>query len=256
MVLYFAGFLQPVQGWILGPFSAAQGWLAARYAAIRDSLASPADVAVLRQRLAELEAENARLQQELIELREQQADVEVLSALLGYARTQPENRYLAADVVGQDVSPFLRSVLIGLGSDHGISRGMPVVTERGLVGRVTEVFADVARVTLITDPQIAVNVVLQNSQADAVLAPRLNGEMWVESINQAASVTPGELVLTSGLGGLYPPDIPVGQVLSVRRRDFEVFQQAVIQPSVDFDRLRIVLVITNFRPFPAPGGAP
>jgi rod shape-determining protein MreC len=252
MVLYFAGFLQPVQSLVLGPFGSIQGWIASRYAAIRDNLASPRDVAQLRARLTELEAENSRLQQEVIQLREEQADVEVLSALLGYARTQPDSNYQAADVIGRDVSPFLRSVLIGLGSDAGIARGMPVVTERGLVGRVSEVFADVSRVTLITDPQMAVNVRLQNSQADGVLAPQVNGEIWIESINQAASVTSGELALTSGLGGLFPANIPVGQVLSIRRRDFEVFQQAVIQPTVDFDRLRIVLVITNFRQLPAP----
>ncbi|MGH2625713.1 MAG: rod shape-determining protein MreC, partial [Anaerolineales bacterium] len=56
------------------------------------------------------------------------------------------------------------------------------------------------------------------------------------------------LVLTSGLGGLFPPNVPVGQVISVRRRDFELFQQAVIQPTVDFERLQIVLVITNYNP--------
>lgn len=246
MVLSLAGYLRPVQGLLLRPLAEVQGWLSLRVAAVRDMLASPADIALLRQRVSELEAENSRLQQDVISLREQLSEVEILSALLNYARTQPESRYVAADVIGRDVSPFLRSIVIGRGSDSGIARGMPVVTERGLVGRVTEVFATVARVQLITDPEAAVNVLLQSSRGDGVLVPQVNGELWIDLIDQSVTVTAGETVLTSGLGGLFPPNVPIGQVISVRKRDFELFQQAVIQSSVDFDRLQIVLVITNF----------
>jgi rod shape-determining protein MreC len=67
-------------------------------------------------------------------------------------------------------------------------------------------------------------------------------------ISQEVNIEPGDVVLTSGLGGGYPPDLILGQVLTVRKRDFELFQQATVQPAVDFARLEIVLVITNFRP--------
>jgi rod shape-determining protein MreC len=129
------------------------------------------------------------------------------------------------------------------------------VTERGLVGRVAEVYSTIARIQLITDPQSSVNVRLQTSRADGALQAQLNGELWVEAIDQSASVTPGELVLTSGLGGAFPSDIPVGQILTVRKRDYELFQQAVLQPSADLENLLVVLVITNFQPL-APPGAP
>jgi rod shape-determining protein MreC len=69
-------------------------------------------------------------------------------------------------------------------------------------------------------------------------------------IDQDAEVREGEVVLTSGIGGAYPANLAVGQVTSVRRRDFELFQQAVIQSSVEFEDLQLVLVITNFRPLP------
>jgi rod shape-determining protein MreC len=110
---------------------------------------------------------------------------------------------------------------------------MPVVTERGLVGRVVEAFPTAARVQLITEPQSAVNVLLQDSRADGVTVAQPNGELWMDQVNQGVEITPGELVLTSGLGGGYPPDITVGQVASVRR-DYELFQQAVLQ-RVDFE---------------------
>jgi rod shape-determining protein MreC len=133
---------------------------------------------------------------------------------------------------------------------------MPVVTERGLVGRVVEVFATVSRVQLIVDPEAAVNVILQSSRAEGVTVAQANGELWVDLISQEADVAPEELVLTSGLGGGYPADIPIGEVISVRRRDFEIFQQATIQPAVDFERLQVVLVIVNFPSLPFEAPAP
>ncbi|UCF61978.1 MAG: rod shape-determining protein MreC [Anaerolineaceae bacterium] len=250
LTLSLGGYLTPVQSLILRPISSIQSWIALRVAAIRDFLTSPRDVASLREEIAMLEGEVSRLQQEIIALREQAAEAEILAALLDYARARPESSYKAARVIGRDVSPFLRSLIIDVGSDDGISRGMPVVTRRGLVGRIIEVFPTVARVQLITDPEASVNVQLQLSRADGVLAAQLNGELWVELIDQSATITQGELVITSGLGGKYPSEIPLGQVISIHRRDYELFQQAVIQSSVDFEDIDIVLVITNFRPLP------
>ncbi len=255
LALHLAGFLQPAEDLITRPLTAVQGWIALRYNALRDLLTSPRDVAALQAEIARLESENARLQQEIVALREQAAEAQVLAALLDYVRAQPENRYLAANVIGRDVSPFLRSILIDKGSDAGVARGMPVVTARGLVGRVVEVFASYARVQLITDPATSVNVKFQSTEGgprrEGVLTARINGETFVDFIDLDVNIQEDELVLTSGLGGNYPADIPVGRVLSIRRRDFDLFQQATIQPSVDFESLDIVLVIVNFRPVAA-----
>ncbi|MBF8256404.1 MAG: rod shape-determining protein MreC [Anaerolineales bacterium] len=255
LVLNLGGYLQAAEGMALRPLGALQGWLSQRVTAIQTLLTSPTDLATLRAENLRLEAEVARLERELIAVREQAAEAEVLAGLLGYARTRPESRYVAARVIGQDISPFIRSVWIDRGSDGGLQQGMPVVTERGLVGRVAEVYSTIARIQLITDPQSSVNVRLQTSRADGALQAQLNGELWVDAIDQSASVTPGELVLTSGLGGAFPSDIPVGQILTVRKRDYELFQQAVLQPSADLENLLVVLVITNFQPL-APPSAP
>lgn len=249
LILNASGFLQPAQDLAMRPVTAIQTWFALRYSALRDLLASPRDVAALRAEINRLEAENAQLEQDIISLREQAAEAAVLSALLNYARAQPDNRYLAANVIGRDISPFIRSVLIGQGSDAGVATGMPVVTARGLVGRVVEVFASFSRVELITDPSTAVNVRFQNSRTEGILTAELNGDLIVDLIDLNAELSQNELVLTSGLGGKYPANIPVGQVVSIRRRDFDLFQTATIQPSVDFDGLDIVLVITNFTAF-------
>jgi rod shape-determining protein MreC len=139
-------------------------------------------------------------------------------------------------------------VIINRGSGDGILRGMPVVTNQGLIGRVDSVISDAARVQLITDPASVVNVRLQNAGTDAVLLGSLTGDLALDMISQEVTVEDGDVVLTSGLGGGYPPDLIVGQVVNVRKRDYELFQQATIQSAVDFSRLEIVLVITNFRP--------
>lgn len=246
-LLNLGGYLAPAQDLILAPLAAAQAWISGRYFAVRDLLTSPRDVAALQARVAELEAENARLQDQVIGLQEQAAEVEILRALLNYARSRPQGRTLTANVIGLDPSPFVRSITLSAGTNHGVLYGMPVVTDQGLVGRVIEVSGETSRVQLITDPALAVNVKLQESRADGLLVAQPNGEMWIDLIDQDAEVTPGELVLTSGLGGAFPADVPVGQVVSVRRRDFELFQRAVIEPSVDAKSVQVVLIITNFQ---------
>ncbi len=230
------------------PLISIQAWISSRYLAVYEFLTVPRDVASLRQRNAELEDEISNLQKQTIELQQQLQEAEVLYALLEFARSQPENVYIAGSIIGRDPSPFLHYVIIDHGSDYGLRHGMPIVTQQGLVGRVDAVTAGAARVQLITSPDSAVNVRLQNSGEEAQLVGSLTGDLTVKLIPQDAEVVPGELVLTSGLGGTYPTDILVGQVVSVRKLPDELFQTATIQPAVDFSTLRAVLVITNFRP--------
>lgn len=259
LLLALGGYLTPLSRLALSPFIGSQSWLAERYQAIRDFLTTPRDVTRLTQRNAELEAEIARLQTQIIELQQQNSELEVLSALLDFARTNPGPEYLSAAVIGRDPSPFLHYIIIDRGSDDGLHRGMPVVSSQGLVGRVAAVTAGAARVQLITDPASAVNVRVQPSGAEAMLTGSITGELTVESIPQEANVQIGDLVLTSGLGGNYPADILIGQLSGVRKLPVELFQTASVQPIVDFARLKVVLVITNFQPaniaplIPTPG---
>jgi rod shape-determining protein MreC len=222
--------------------------LSSRFVAVQEFLTAPRDVASLRARNAELEAEVAELQAQVIQLQQRVGETEILAALVDFSRANPENTYKAAAVIGRDPSPFLHYVIINRGSNDGILRGMPVVTNQGLVGRVDAVIADAARVQLITDPSSNVNVRLQNAETDASLVGSVTGDLALELIPQETTVEAGDLVLTSGLGGGYPPDLIVGQVINIRTRDFDLFQQATVQPVVDFNRLQIVLVIVNFTP--------
>jgi rod shape-determining protein MreC len=263
MALALGGYLSPITRYALAPFITAQTWLASRFQTLQNFFSAPQDLARLRQRNQELETQVSQLQAEIIDLKQQLAETRILSALVDFARVHPDNRYVAASVIGRDPSPFIKYVIINRGSDDGLRRGMPVVTAQGLVGRIAAVTAGAARVQLITDAGSSVNVRIEPSGAQAVLNGSLTGELTLSMIPQSASVQVGDLVLTSGLGGNYPSNILVGQIISVRKRETDLFQGAAVQPVVDFSKLEIVLVIINFRPvdvaplIPTPGtGAP
>ncbi|MEX1247711.1 MAG: rod shape-determining protein MreC [Anaerolineales bacterium] len=248
LLLALAGYLSPLLNSVLQPIYGAQAWLYDRFQAIQDFINAPADIARLRQENAELNSENAALQTQIIALQQQVTEIELLSALLDFARARPENAYQAAAVIGRDPSPFLHYVIINRGSDDGIRRGMPVVAQQGMVGRVAQVTANAARVELITDPAAQVSVRLQPSDVDGMLSGSIIGDLAIDLIPQDATLQAGDLVFTSGIGGLYPGNILIGQVSSVQQEAQALFQTATVQPAVDFTRLEIVLVIVNFQP--------
>ena len=247
LFLALSGFLRPILGVVMDPFVAAQRWLSERFMAVYDFFTLPRNVTELIQRNSELENEVANLQSQIIQLQEQLSEADILYALLDFARSRPADEYLAAAVIGKDPSPFLQYIIIDHGSDDGVQYGMPVVTQQGLVGRITAVTASASRVQLINDSASSVNVTIQSQDEDALAVGTITGDITLEMVDQSVSLSPGDILLTSGLGGNYPSDILVGQILNVEKTENDLFQTAYIQPVVDFSTLRAVLVITNFQ---------
>lgn len=225
-----------------------QTWFSSRFIGLQDFMTAPRDIVSLRTRNTELEAQVSQLQTQVIELQQRVNETEILAALVNFSRSNPESTYKAAAVIGRDPSPFLHYIIINRGSNDDIQRGMPVVTNQGLVGRIDAVIADAARVQLITDPASSVNVYLQNAETNAVALGSVTGDVSLDMISQNIVVESGDLILTSGLGGGYPSDLIIGQVVTLRTLEYELFQEATVQLALDFSRLDIVLVITNFRP--------
>ena len=248
LALAFGGFLGSASRQFSSVLIELQGWFSSRFLGVQDFFTAPRDITSLRARNMELEAQVSQLQTQVIELQQRVSETEILAALVDFSRSNPESTYRAAAVIGRDPSPFLHYIIINRGSNDGIRRGMPVVTNQGLIGRVDAVIADAARVQLVTDPASSVNVYLQNADTSAVLFGSVTGDLSLDLISPNAIVEPGDLILTSGLGGGYPSDLIIGQVVTIRTLEFELFQQATVQPAVDFSRLEIVLVIINFRP--------
>lgn len=247
LILALAGYLQPVLGTVTSPFISLQRWLSSRYFAVTDLLTMPRDITVLRQQNSDLKDEVSRLESQIIQLEQQVSEAQVLYALLDFARARPENQYIAASVIAKDPSPFLHYLIIDHGSDDGIRHGMPVVTAQGLVGRIDAVTASAAKVQLISDSDAIVNIRLETADVEAQLVGSLTGEISIEMIPQDATVLPGDIILTSGLGGNYPANIVVGQVINVRKVETELFQTATVQPIVDLSQVNAVLVIVNFQ---------
>jgi len=199
-----------------------------------------------------LQSEANRLLIENIRLRELERENAQLRELLNYTRNNVDFDYTAASVVGHVIaanpSNLLYTIFIDVGVRDGIARDMPVITQRGLVGRVTEAGATGAQVLLIIDPASSVNAVTQNSRVHGIVRGELGGTLIMERIPQGVTVAPGDLVLTSGLGGKFPDKLVIGQITEVFQQDLNPFQTARLRPTVDFGELETVLVLTAFQP--------
>ena len=197
-----------------------------------------------------------------VRLTEVQTENERLRELLRFRQLNPYYDFrggqVIARVITRGASNYLSALSIDLGSEHGIAPGMPVVTERGLVGRIHKVGPTSSTVLLITDPSSGVQAMIkrENSRAVGVVNGQAGRLPVMEYIPQEADVAVGDEVITSGLGGNFPKNLIIGQVVEVKKRDYEMFQQAMVRPTVNFDRLEFVLVITNFKPLPGQPGEP
>lgn len=219
---------------------------------LRSMTGSVGDLATLRNRNAELEQRVAQLVVENLRLREVEAENVRLRGLLGFKKARPSYDYKGSQIVGRIVASepnsAIQSIVIDLGESDGIRSGMPVVTERGLVGRITDVYDTASRVLLITDSNSSVNTMLQNARLRGILRGRAGQSPILDYLPQDKAVIVGDIVVTSGEGGNFPAGIPVGQVVEVQSNDVEMFQRAIVRTTVDFDTLETVLVVTNFVP--------
>jgi rod shape-determining protein MreC len=242
------GALGPVKSLLLVPLAVVQRGVASLWGNVSGVFQRPPTDAALLQRNAELETQVADLQAQVVQLQENQADVKSLSDLLNFERGRPELEYRAANVIGRDPSPYLHYLLLDRGSDDGIRKDMPVVTGNGLVGQVVEVTSVACKVLPIVDAASSVNARLLKSREEGVVVGQLAGGLQLQYLSQKVTIDLGETVVTSGLGGHYPADIAIGAVNAVQKQDYEVLQRADLTPAVDFNRLEIVLIITNFKP--------
>lgn len=207
-------------------------------------------IAELEDRNADLERQLVQLQEELTNLREIAADYDRLTELLNYVDSNDDMEFVTADVIGQGQYGFINSIIINKGTRDGLTIGMPIATDLGLVGRIWRVTANTAQVQLITDRSSFISIRLQNSRADGTVQGRglATGAVELLLVDSDVDITAGELLYTSGLGGNFPADLPVGQVVSVSNVESELTQEAQVSSLINFTTLEQVLVITNFEP--------
>ncbi len=247
---------------------------------IYDGIADRGDLVRENERLRE---EVEILQAQLADQQDVLLRIDALEDALEVKSTRPEDQLLVANVFARDPSGLKRSIAIDRGLGDGVKEGMVVLSREGsLIGTVTDAFQDFAWIRLISDPDSAVNAQVNTTPpADpGVLTPEtpapgdgpdpsatptpstapapvpvrgvaegdLRNELVLELLPPEAPIDSGALVVTSGLGGNYPPAILIGSVTAVELRPQAPFKQAFVEPSASLSGLDTVLVLISFEP--------
>jgi rod shape-determining protein MreC len=248
LILASTGRLQPIEQGALQVFSPIQYALTRLLRSLDGLRDTIGGIGRLQQANEELRRQVESLSTQVEILREAQIENEALREQLGFAEAHPSLEILPAEVIGRDPSNVVHSLIIDRGSDDGVARDMPVITSRGLVGRVAEVHRTSATVLLLTDASSSVTGLVQRTRASGVVQGRMGRSPVMKFVSQDEPLEVGDVVLTSGLGGNFPKRLLIGHITSVTGGDIDLFQEAEIRPAVDTGRLELVMVITDFYP--------
>ena len=201
--------------------------------------------------LVSVAQENEKLKQRLsriVEKTSQYNEVELsnqrLRDLLNFKETTT-TQVLAAEVISADPSSWFKSVIIDKGSIDSVERGLPVVIPQGIAGQVVDVSSRYAKVMLIIDRNSSVDALVQRTRARGIIKGEATGECLFKYVLRKDDVRVGDKIVASGLDGVFPKGLPIGDVKKVVRRNSGVFQEVRIVPYIDFEKLEEVLVILN-----------
>ncbi len=194
-----------------------------------------------------LHRELAALREENLQLREALVASGRL-ARIAEMRDEFEVPMLPTELVARNVSPWFRSVLIDRGRGDGVRSGMPVVSEEGLVGLVTATSGDAARTMLLLDRQAAIDATVQRSRTRGTLRGGGGERLEFEFVAREGDVRPGDVLISSGLDGVYPKGLRLGRVTEVSPADTRLLRTASVAPAVDFGRLEQAFVMLRRGP--------
>jgi rod shape-determining protein MreC len=225
----------------------------------RDAYAWTKDLFEARSENEELRAENEQLRQQVIQNESALQENVHLRALLDY-RSSPafpvDYEGVAAEVIAQPSGSFDQTIVVSAGSSDGVAPDAPVVTADGLVGIVTSVTDDAARVRLLTDESSNVSALDLRTSAAGIIRHGPSGDSLVlDRVGKKEVVQVGDEIITAGwragqLASLYPKGIPIGRVTFVGRLDTDLYQQVLVVSDVDFSALDSVIVLVSRRPAP------
>lgn len=236
---------------VFSPFMRASNQLESGVETVGTESLSPAQ---LREMIDELERERNRLKLEVIQLDEIVRENNQLRRALQYVNKAPLS-LVAARVISRKPSTWYNTMIINKGKAHGIEVDNPVIVpvgeDAGLVGKVSEVVGDnSAIILLLTDEMCQVSAKLQNSQEQGILngqrgALRTMPNLRLRYLSREAEVAPGRKVVSSGVGGLFPPDLVLGEVFSVEIGALDA--EVTVNPSVNFEELIDIFVVLPVR---------
>lgn len=196
----------------------------------------------------ELKEKNTKLANELIEYESLKDEVERLREALNFTESKNNYKYVGVNIIGYSGNSLSDGYIIDKGSNDGIDKNMVVVSSKGLVGKVTKVASNFAIVQSILNENIAVAVMDQQTrEATGVLQglsdKKDNNMTVVYNLPISSDVKEGDIIITSGLGKIYPKEIPVGTIVSVEEDNVKVMKSAVVEPFVNFNEVEELFVV-------------
>ena len=202
-------------------------------------------------RLISVSEENVRLNKSLKQaeernnrLKEIELSHDRLKKLFEFKETL-HKRVVAAEIIGRDPSPWFKTIIINKGRREGVERGMPVVIPEGIAGLVTDVSRTFAKVLLVVDQNSAVDALIQRNRARGIIKGEPSGRLLLQYVQRKHDVRVGDVVVSSGLDGVFPKGIRIGYVHEVDKPDSGIFQQLAVTPYADFEKLEEVLVVLD-----------
>ena len=207
-----------------------------------------AQIDQLRDDNSRLQTENDRLTLDNVRLREQAIAGQQAERLLALQRNVPFES-VPAPVIARDPTGVLHSIVLGIGSDDGVRPGHVVLSDQGLVGRVSEVGTNYSKVLLVTDSSSVVSALVQGSRATGIVRGQFGDALIMDWLLQTEPVKEGDVVITAGLGigdelrSLYPKGLVIGTIAQVKPAEAAAYNRAIITPAVDLRRLKHVLVV-------------
>ena len=198
--------------------------------------------------LVNTQKENIKLLEENKELRgvfdrvnEIKAENERLKSLVSFVDESPE-KYISAKVLSNGPSGFYHTVIINRGFESGLRRGMAVVAKEGVIGQISFVKNNYSSVITLVDPMCAIDAVDQKNRARGILRGYARDRLTFKYLPFSEKVEVGDRVVSSGLDGVYPKGLTIGDVEKVENRKGNLFQNVLVKPVVDFSKLEEVLV--------------
>ncbi|MCG6910286.1 MAG: rod shape-determining protein MreC [Deltaproteobacteria bacterium] len=201
--------------------------------------------------LVSVSKENVRLNRSLQEA--EARNNQLIEMELSHARLKKlfefkealQKKVVAAEVIGRDPSPWFKTIIVNKGSQAGVARGMPVVIAEGIAGLVTEVSAKYAKILLVIDQNSAVDALIQRNRARGIVKGEASGRLLFQYVLRKHDIHVGDVVVSSGLDGVFPKGIRIGYVDEVNRPDSGIFQQLSVTPYADFEKLEEVLIVLD-----------
>lgn len=228
----------------VAPVQGAGTWLTTPFRTFRDWTGG---LGVSREELETLREQNGELRIRVAELEEARLENERLRTLVGFIEAR-ELEAVGARVIGRPASGWEGVITIDKGLADGVDTGMPILAPQGLLGQTISVTQQSAKVRLLTDQRSGVSALVQATRGEGVVRGSIDGVLSLDYLSREATIAVGDVVLTSGMGGVYPKGLLVGEIESIDANENDLFPEVRVRPSVTIAGIEEVIVLVGAPP--------